>query len=149
MTSRSTYARIHHQTSSVLIRQLPIEHVRPHPLWEICRQSGTGPDNELVAVPAGRVVLGKKKDDRLYGWDNEFGVHRENVGEFLASRYLASNQEYLAFVEDAGYTTQRWWTEEGWGWRQYKQATHPLFWIPTEGSYRLRMFAEEIDMPWT
>ena len=36
------HARIHLETSSVLIRQLPIEHVRPHPLWEICRQSGDG-----------------------------------------------------------------------------------------------------------
>ena len=53
------HARIHLETSSVLIRQLPIEHVRSHPLWQVCRQSGTAPENELVDVPAGRVELGK------------------------------------------------------------------------------------------
>jgi formylglycine-generating enzyme required for sulfatase activity len=31
---------------------------------------------------------------------------------------------------------------------EYRQATHPLFWIPADGSYRLRTVAEEIEMPW-
>ena len=142
------HARIHLETSSVLIRQLPIEDVRSHPLWQVCSQSGTAPENELVAVPAGPVKLGKQKDHPLYGWDNEFGTHAQNIKAFLASRYLVSNREFLEFVEDSGYTVQRWWTEEGWGWREYKQATHPIFWIPIGASYRLRTVAEEIDMPW-
>ena len=142
------HARIHLETSSVLIRQLPIEHVRSHPLWQVCRQSGAAPENELIDVPAGRVELGKRKDHPLYGWDNEFGTHAENVKAFRASRYLVSNREFLEFVEDSGYTTERWWTEEGWGWREYKKAAHPIFWIPTGASYRLRTVAEEIDMPW-
>ncbi len=142
------HARIHMETSSVLIRQLPIDQVRPHPLWEICRRSAPAPANDLIGVPAGRVVLGKRKDHPLYGWDNEFGTHTEEIETFLASRYLASNGEFLAFVEAGGYSEQRFWTEEGWKWRTYKQSTHPLFWIPTRGSYRLRTVAEEIDMPW-
>jgi 5-histidylcysteine sulfoxide synthase/putative 4-mercaptohistidine N1-methyltranferase len=142
------HARIHLETSSVLIRQLPIDHVRPHPLWTICADSGEAPENELIAVPAGRVALGKQKDHSLYGWDNEFGRHAEEVSGYRASRYLVSNQEYRAFVDDEGYTTQRWWTEEGRQWREYRQSTHPLFWIRANGAYRLRTVAEEIEMPW-
>jgi len=142
------HERIHLETSSVLIRQLPIEHVRTHPLWTICTQAGTAPENELVQVASGRVTLGKKKDHPLYGWDNEFGAFGAQVKEFRASRYLVSNHEFLEFVEDGGYTTQEWWTEEGWQWRTYKQATHPLFWIPDGTVYRLRTVAEEIDMAW-
>ncbi|MFW6171547.1 MAG: 5-histidylcysteine sulfoxide synthase, partial [Planctomycetota bacterium] len=126
----------------------PLEHVRPHPLWEICRESGTAPKNELVDVPAGKVVLGKNKDHPLYGWDNEYGHHVEDVPAHAASRYLVSNQEFLEFVEDNGYTTSRWWTQEGWKWRAYKQCTHPLFWVPGHGDYKLRTVSEEIEMPW-
>ena len=50
------HARIHLETSSVLIRQLPIEHVRSHPLWQVCRQSGPAPENEVVDVPGGLTV---------------------------------------------------------------------------------------------
>ncbi len=142
------HARIHLETSSVLIRQLPIEHVRPHPLWDICRRSGSPPDNELLDVPAGQVALGKRRDNPLYGWDNEFGTHGEEVAEHRAARYLASNGEFHDFVKDGGYRQQKWWTEEGWSWRNYKQASHPLFWIPSDDSYRFRTVAEEIEMPW-
>ena len=142
------HARIHIETSSVLIRQLPIEHVRPHPLWQPCRRTEAAPDNGLVPVPGRSITLGKAKSDALYGWDNEFGTHSEDVAEFRASRYLVSNQEFRAFVQDDGYPSRQWWTEEGWKWREYKQATHPLFWIEDDGSYRLRTVTDAIDMPW-
>jgi putative 4-mercaptohistidine N1-methyltranferase len=62
---------------------------------------------------------------------------------------MVSNQEFLTFVQDdEGYTSQQWWTEEGWNWREYKQSTHPLFWIERDNSYRFRTVTDEIDMPW-
>jgi 5-histidylcysteine sulfoxide synthase/putative 4-mercaptohistidine N1-methyltranferase len=142
------HARIHLETSSVLIRQLPIEHVRPHPLWTICAETGTAPENALVEVAAGKVVLGKAKGHPLYGWDNEFGHATEEVGGYRASRYLVTNLEFRGFVEQGGYGQERWWTDEGWRWRCYKQAEHPLFWLPAGATFRLRTVAEEIEMPW-
>ncbi len=148
------HERIHVETSSVIIRRLPIEMVRQLPLWDICPQSGRAPRNELVPVSGGRVVLGKAKDHPLYGWDNEFGRQDNDVWDFSASRYLVSNQEYLGFVEDRGYEQADNWTHEGWKWVGYSKARHPLFWIesPTMGTrcpgYRLRTMAQIIDMPW-
>jgi 5-histidylcysteine sulfoxide synthase len=97
------HQRIHLETSSVIIRRLPIDQVQPRSLWDICTESGAAPDNAMLPVPGGRVVLGKAKDHPLYGWDNEFGRHTSDVWDFSASRYLVSNQEFLAFVEDGGY----------------------------------------------
>lgn len=143
------HARIHLETSSVLIRQLPIERVQEHPYWPLCTQSGPTPDNELLDVPGGKVHLGKSKEPRLYGWDNEFGRHEVDVPAFKASKYLVSNGEFLDFVNDAGYETSKWWTEEGWRWRNYRQARHPLFWIAQDKAHwKLRTFVHEIDMPW-
>lgn len=143
------HARIHLETSSVLIRQLPLDQVRAHPLWEICPEVGEAPSNQLVPVPAGCVKLGKKRNHALYGWDNEFGAYTEEVEAFAASQMLVSHREFLEFMEDGGYRTQKWWTEEGWHWREYEQAEHPRFWRPTSsGAYRLRCMLQEIDMPW-
>ena len=142
------HQRIHIETSSVIIRRLPIEKVRPLPLWSICREAGEAPQNELVPVSGGRVVLGKAKDHPLYGWDNEFGRQENDVWDFSASRYLVSNREYLGFVEDRGYEQEAYWTHEGWKWVDYSKARHPLFWLDSPGGYRLRTMAEIIDMPW-
>jgi len=145
------HERIHLETSSVLIRQLPIDQVVRHPAWDICREAGEPPCNELLPVPGGTVELGKPYDHPLYGWDNEYGLHRAEVAGFKASRYLVSNREYLEFVEDGGYGERKWWTEEGWNWREFKQAVHPLFWVQqggTDGGWGLRTMLEIIDLPW-
>ena len=142
------HERIHLETSSVIIRRLPIEQVRRLPLWEICPQSGEAPDNQLVPVAGGQVVLGKPKDHPLYGWDNEFGRQETDVWDFSASRFLVSNREFLGFIEDGGYQQESHWTHEGWNWVEYTNATHPLFWITSDDGYRLRTMAEVIDMPW-
>ncbi|MHB8865237.1 MAG: 5-histidylcysteine sulfoxide synthase [Pirellulaceae bacterium] len=142
------HQRIHLETSSVIIRRLPLEMVRQLPLWDICPETGKAPANELLPVAGGRVVLGKSKDNPLYGWDNEFGRQEHDVWDFMASRYLVSNQEYLSFVEDRGYEQTEYWTQEGWKWVGYTQARHPLFWIESPRGYRLRTMAQIIDMPW-
>ena len=142
------HQRIHLETSSVIIRRMPIDQVRHLPLWDICTESGPAPDNELLPVPGGQVVLGKSKDHPLYGWDNEFGSHTFDVKDFSASRYLVSNREYLDFVEDGGYATAALWTEEGRNWIGYSKARRPLFWIPSEGDWRLRTMTRVIPMPW-
>ena len=142
------HQRIHLETSSVIIRRLPLAHVRPLPLWEICNESGPVPQNQLVPVKGGVVELGKSKDDPLYGWDNEFGRHHFEVEAFQASKYLVSNQEYLEFVVAGGYQQSEFWTGEGQRWLGFSKAQKPLFWIPRGENYRFRTMAREIDMPW-
>ena len=142
------HERIHLETSSVLIRQLPIDQVVQLPFWEICTEAGEPPENALLPVPGGTVSLGKPKDHPLYGWDNEYGSHEAVVGDFRAARHLVSNREFLAFVEAGCYGERSWWTEEGWNWRQFKQAEHPLFWIRSAGGWKLRTMASEIELPW-
>ena len=64
------HERIHLETSSILMRELPIEMVQPHPLWgSICRESGIAPANELISVEGGEVELGKSRKNAIYGWD--------------------------------------------------------------------------------
>ncbi|MFZ5571876.1 MAG: 5-histidylcysteine sulfoxide synthase [Thermodesulfobacteriota bacterium] len=142
------HQRIHLETSSVIIRRVPIEMVRQLPLWEICPESGEAPENWLLPVRGGKVALGKTKDHPLYGWDNEFGRHESEVWDFSAGKYLVSNREYLDFVRDDGYRKPEFWTEEGRDWVKYSRARQPLFWVVSGDDYRLRTMASIIPMPW-
>jgi 5-histidylcysteine sulfoxide synthase/putative 4-mercaptohistidine N1-methyltranferase len=143
------HERIHLETSSVLIRQLPIEHVRPTADWPVCPDAGPAPANTMVDVPAGKVTLGKDRDHPLYGWDNEYGRLEKDIPAFRAAKFLVSNGEFKEFVDAGGYNKEKWWTDEGWNWRRFREAKHPLFWVPAgDGEFKLRCFAEEIPMPW-
>ncbi len=142
------HERIHLETSSVLIRQHALHFVRPHPAWAPIGDTGPAPRNALVAIPAGKVDVGKPFDDPVYGWDNEYGHHHADVPAFEASRYLVSNQEFLAFVEAGGYADDSLWLEEGRHWRDFAHATHPTFWVPRDGGWWLRLMCDEVPMPW-
>lgn len=139
---------IHLETSSVLIRQHALEYIKPHSDWEPCRKSGPAPQNQLVTVSAGTVHLGKSKADPIYGWDNEYGRHVVEVPIFQASRYLVSNQEFLAFVQANGYAMEDYWEEEGRAWQNHMHAEHPTFWVRQGSKWQLRLMTEEVPMPW-
>lgn len=143
------HERIHLETSSVLIRQTPIESVRPQPThWPICEDVGPHHSNELVSVPAGKIVLGKQ--DQFYGWDNEYGRHEAEIPAFSASRFLISHGEFLEFVRDGGYQQDVYWGEEGLAWRKFRQPEHPAFWIADTSQpdgFRYRTLATEIPLP--
>ena len=144
------HERIHLETSSVLIRQHALKHVRPHPAWQPWRIDGAAPAgapmNGLVAIPAGEVSLGKT--DASYGWDNEYGHHVAHVPAFQAARHLVSNAEFLEFVEAGGYADDAWWDAEGRAWKDYAGATQPTFWRRTDAGWRLRLMLEEVPMQW-
>ncbi|MBD3584425.1 5-histidylcysteine sulfoxide synthase [Salinimonas sp. HHU 13199] len=141
------HERIHLETSSVLIRQLALEHISPQPAWRASQVHHDAPHNNLLPVDTGVVENNKHTQSEYYGWDNEYGEQREEVSAFKASQYLVSNAEFLSFVEEGGYATDKYWEEEGLAWRQYTQATHPVFWRKTDNGFRYRAMTEEMPLP--
>ncbi|QBZ83581.1 Hercynine oxygenase [Hydrogenovibrio crunogenus] len=142
------HERIHLETSSVLIRQLPIHFVKPHPLFPVCPDSDDAPENILFEVPAGEVQINHQDPAETYGWDNEYGMHQAEVSTFKAAAFLVSNQEFLAFLEAGGYDNPEYWDEEGNRWRQFTPDKHPTFWVKKGEDWWLRCMTEEIPMPW-
>ena len=141
------HERIHLETSSVIIRQLPIEDVMPTSQWPSCPDRGAAPDNSLLIVSGGHIALGKTEEENTYGWDNEYGSQTYQVSDFKASKYLVSNQEYMAFVNADGYRHQRFWDEEGKAWLAYTQAEMPRFWRKRDGQWFQRNLTDEIPLP--
>lgn len=141
------HENIHLETSSVLIRQLPLESIEESSEWKECETVGAVPRNVLLDVAPGTVILGKNKDAKLFGWDNEYGEHQAHIPAFKAAKYLTSNAEYLDFVKDAGYSNDQFWCEEGKAWKSYTRAAHPMFWRKCKQGYRLRTLSREIELP--
>lgn len=142
------HERIHLETSSVLIRQLPIEFVKPHPLFKDNQKTGTPAVNSLLPVEGQTVTQEKTHENPLYGWDNEYGSLTTQVQSFQASQYLVSNHEFLEFVRDNGYGNASLWDKEGWAWVEFSKAEHPTFWIKKGEQFLYRTMTQIIPMPW-
>ncbi len=158
------HERIHLETSSVLIRELPVEYVTKPPAWPGDCKFSEGysekpeagkdfPDeNELVLVEESTVSRGKPRTWPSFGWDNEYGRDQRHVPSFKASKCLISNGEFYQFVRSGGYENAKYWSKTGWAWRQFRNIKWPTFWKQDgpAGShrYRLRTTFEVIDMQW-
>lgn len=129
------HERIHLETSSVLLRQLPVEMLQKPEDWVYAPLTAGSEceDNKMVENSGGEVMLGKPLNFPSYGWDNEYGQLATNVPAFEASKYLISNKEFLEFVRAKGYERNWLWSEEGWKWVQFRQAKHPAFWVCNAG----------------
>jgi ergothioneine biosynthesis protein EgtB len=83
--------------------------------------SASAPRMRWTDHPGGIVRIGC--DPAVFHFDNEGPVHDALVHPFQIAQRLATNGEYLAFIDDGGYERSELWLSEGWlavqtnGWR--------------------------------
>jgi 5-histidylcysteine sulfoxide synthase/putative 4-mercaptohistidine N1-methyltranferase len=141
------HERIHLETSSVIMRMLPLKYLSENSNWPTCPYTGEVPQNDLLHINGKEVQLGKAEDDYTYGWDNEYGQLKVMVSPFNASKYLVSNQEFLMFVQADGYHQPKYWSDEGQQWLSFTQAKMPKFWFKRGEEYFQRNLLTEIPLP--
>ena len=141
--------RIHFETSSVLIRQCSVNQVVAPSGWEIAPVEGLPIAEKWVDVAGGTVALGKDTDFPTFGWDNEYGLLKVEARPFQVSNTLVTNSQFLEFVHDGGYVEERFWTAEGWDWKQSAGLACPRFWRQEDGFFLYRTMYEEIEIPKT
>ncbi|MBE9248668.1 5-histidylcysteine sulfoxide synthase [Dolichospermum sp. LEGE 00240] len=141
------HSRIHLETSSMLLRQLPIENLKRPQGWNYAPTNLEIPHNQMREIPGGIVKLGKRQDDLTFAWDSEYGDLEVEVPPFLASQYLITNGEFLEFVQADGYNNANYWHNESWQWKQLNNIQCPKFWIHQENNYRYRATFDELDLP--
>lgn len=141
------HERIHIETSSVIMRMMELRYLDKSNEWQSCNEDRHAPENQLLAVPAQHVRLGKPAHNDTYGWDNEYGHQDVPVEAFNASEYLVSNAEFMAFIEAGGYEQTAYWTEEGQRWLSFSHAKMPRFWRYRDGQYWQRNLLEEVPLP--
>ncbi|MES2562791.1 MAG: selenoneine synthase SenA [Pseudomonadota bacterium] len=90
-------------------------------------------------LPGGCFMLGATRDAGFV-FDNEKWAHEVIVRPYAISRTCVSNQEFLAFVEEGGYTRRECWSETGWRWREMESVSHPLYWRQDGSTWRIRRF---------
>jgi len=159
--------RIHLETSSVLLREMPLQYLkRPDacpPLHQSAKpfnkdkefeapQLGYNhPETHWVSHPGGSVTIGKDLDYPTFGWDNEYGTKTLTVQPFDVQTTMVTNADYYNFVTSDGYSNEEYWSEDGWGWKNYCKVKHPPFWVPIDikkHEYSLRTLFEHVSMPW-
>ena len=62
-------------------------------------------------------------------WDNEQAVHDRLLEPYRIADRTVTNGEYLAFLEDGGYSRFELWQMEGIEWARSLEVPAPLYWV--------------------
>ncbi|TAJ14345.1 ergothioneine biosynthesis protein EgtB [Marinilabiliaceae bacterium JC017] len=91
----------------------------------MCEEGNAG-DSSFIPFEAGIYEIGYQGNGFCY--DNEQPIHRVYLPAFEIREKLVSNGEYLAFINDGGYTNFSFWHDEAWKWLHDNHIKHPLYW---------------------
>jgi iron(II)-dependent oxidoreductase len=131
---------MHAETLAYMLHQLAPD--RKYPVD--AKTSPCAPPRTLhrVEISLGAATLGLSRAVNQFGWDNEFEEHRVEVPAFTIDAHSVSNGDFLAFVQEGGYTRRDLWSAAGWAWIGSSRHTHPAFWVPNGDGWLYRgMFA--------
>ena len=141
------HQRIHLETSSLIIRQMPVEYLKAPHDWIMSKWSNNKVKSNFVKIERELVHFGARNSSEVFTWDNETGSKSVEVDSFFVSNYLVSNSEFMNFVDDEGYKNSNYWTDEGKTWLQSHHILHPPFWIKKDDKYLYRSLFIEHELP--
>ncbi|MRV73986.1 ergothioneine biosynthesis protein EgtB [Duganella sp. FT92W] len=81
---------------------------------------------EWLAFDGGLTEIGYPGGD--FCFDNELPRHRVHLAPYALASRLATNGDYLAFIDAGGYADPALWLAEGWDKVRAEGWSHPLYW---------------------
>jgi len=88
---------------------------------------------KFLEVKEGVYDIGYTGKDFCY--DNELDVHRVFLESYAIANRLITNGEYLEFIEANGYSTSKYWLDDGWTYINAQQIKKPLYWAKDQNQW--------------
>lgn len=93
----------------------------------------------------GQVLCGEAS--RIKGYDNERPPALREFRAFELDALPVSNAQWLEFIKAGGYREARWWSEEGWAFKEREGVEHPFWWRKDGEDYFLQGFSGDVPLP--
>jgi ergothioneine biosynthesis protein EgtB len=143
---------LHHEQQHQELILTDLKHaLAGNPLRPVYRQREKGAAKEALSLQVGWLSfpsalrsLGHEGDG--FAFDNESPRHPEHVAAFALADRLVTNREFLAFMEDGGYSRPEFWLSDGWAARSRNRWEAPLYWEADKGRWRLFSLAGMQDL---
>jgi ergothioneine biosynthesis protein EgtB len=99
-----------------------------------------------IDLPEGIHTVGHNDDS--YCFDNERPPHRALVGPVKIARDLVTNREWLAFMQDGGYSTATLWLMDGFATATSEEWNAPGHWREIDGAWHVMTLGglRELDL---
>ncbi len=130
---------IHHEQQHQELLLTDLKHVLScnplNPVYrpQVAQQNIQVPTLAWMTYPEGIAWIGHEGPGFCY--DNEEPRHRQFLESYRLASRLTTNGEYLAFIEDGGYSNPLLWLSAGWSTAQQEEWQAPLYWEQHDGRW--------------
>jgi ergothioneine biosynthesis protein EgtB len=136
---------VHHEQQHQELLITDIKHVfAQNPLYPVFREPKTGGRSsatqgsqssplQFIDFEEGIVAIGHDGDG--FAYDNEGPRHRALVPAFSLATRPVTNGEFIAFIEDNGYSRPEFWLSLGWMTVNEQRWNAPLYWTKRDGAW--------------
>jgi ergothioneine biosynthesis protein EgtB len=105
----------------------------PHYKTDFRETPRTERNHDFLEMEEGRHSIGHK--NKSFAYDNERGAHSVLLKSFSIRKSLATNNEFLQFMQDGGYQRHEFWLRDGWSWVKDNHIGAPLYWYYIDGAW--------------
>ncbi|HXP34174.1 MAG TPA: ergothioneine biosynthesis protein EgtB, partial [Chthoniobacterales bacterium] len=136
---------IHHEQQHQELLVTDIKHVfAQNPLYPVFREAKIDPPKDgfaaaniapLKFVDFDEATVEIGHDGNSFAYDNEGPRHRALVLPFSLADRLVTNDEYLEFTADNGYSRPEFWLSLGWTTVTEQNWRAPLYWTERDGEW--------------
>lgn len=90
---------------------------------KVYASDGPALSGEMVSVPAGTFTMGSTE-----GYSDNQPPHNVTLAAYSIDKYEVTNAEFQRFIDAGGYTTQAFWSANGWSWKTSNERIQPSSW---------------------
>jgi len=112
---------------------------------ELMPNERTLPDTDALILPGGAWRLGYEGSG--FAFDNELAAHDVAVAPCEIDAVVVCWRRYLPFIEAGGYNDARWWSADGWQWREANAITAPRYLRCLDGEWQRCCGGEWLPLP--
>lgn len=141
---------LHHEQQHQELILTDLKHLfGSNPVRPVYRERATAPAPDAPAAhwlsyPGGLGSIGFA--GLGFAFDNESPRHRVYSGPYQIADRLATNAEYLAFLDAGGYDRPEFWLSDGWNAKTVQGWSAPLYWEKAAAGWRVMTLAGEREL---
>jgi ergothioneine biosynthesis protein EgtB len=130
---------VHHEQQHQELLITDIKHVfAQNPLYPVFRQRNRDVAkkiNPIRFIDFEETVTAIGHDGNEFAYDNEGPRHQALVPAFSLATRPVTNGEFIAFIEDNGYSRPEFWLSLGWMTANEQRWKAPLYWTKRDGTW--------------
>lgn len=88
---------------------------------------------DFLQIEEGIYTIGSSGE--VFCYDNETSKHRVFLEQYKISNKLVTNKEYIDFINSDGYSTAKYWLDDGWTWVNKNNIKSPLYWYKIDNEW--------------